>query len=1440
MGKHSRKHHSKLPDINLKAEYFSGELSEGMKLFQKFYYEYGHHHHQISTFNDFLINGLSQLFSTLTPLKITADDGYLQIRFAEPYVRLPGRWISGDYKLTSPNECMRDAISYTSDLLLDIIIEKHKSDNKQPEIITYKHQKLGVLPIMVGSDFCNTKRMTPSESNECVYSRGGYFVINGNRKVIISQEKVSWNTVLCFPGKKSVLSKCEIRTRKEFYGQTMVSLNLQANQSLVVKADYLSHQVPLNVLLELFGIDIFPSLNGSTFNLMDYLYSFNWIRADGKDMKHDLERILDINLKEFSIGENIITFIAPAENLTDKERINRFIINYLPHVITGSYEKGIVTCNMVLELLQYHLGISKASDRDNASNKRIETAGSLMYQLIRRCITNMQNELIRYYMGTGVGAKKQLKTVNNVSIPDRIADKQIGRPILSAMGRGDWSVGSDSIVGTGTCQSQQLYSTQILSNTRQVAVPITKGGKQMKQRELHPSNLGIKCPADTPEGARCGLVTNFALGIIISLEENHHPILEILNKECVLGYFNHNDTIIYVNNTPICTSEFSEKIYKKLRKMKLSGQISIYTGIIHLPAKKCLHVKTLQGRVLRPLLLTRDVIVNEGNFSQLARNGLVEFVEPMESETLLIAQNIDQFRKNMEFTHCEIHPAMLFGVAASTVPYPDHNQSPRNTYQSAMVKQVSGLISTAFLREAFTKQNIAGIMQIPLCESDVMKIMGYDKMPAGLNLTVAIANYGGSNQEDSIIMARDFIEKGGFSAIILNVYILKRKTQLRYDDNGLVANPMNHRLPHLNPDGLPKVGCVLFNNEVVIGEPDRLSSIKIKTVTQQIVESVEVISHSDGPMARVVTRENRIPIMGDKFCFSFNHEILTSKGWCPIYNVDMDDKIATMNKQGVLIYEKPISIASFYNDENLVNIISKSVNFTVTGNHNMYIRNHENYILKRVDELFGRESEYVKIAHSAMNNYSDEIMILSDFYVCLLASFIFNRGWVYTSDSICMNKTREILEIFIKYGKKYTESHAVVYYTDDVFVKNIYKYIPKLRDLPTRQMRLCLWPYMNIWHQDISTEYKDLFMILALHAGLYCDAEQEVNPFNDAKVWNIKFSNKTAIVHAGQQYWIGHDAIPYIEDREIRDKVYCCTMDPNTLGVIYVRKMAMEPGDFETPAWIGNSARHGQKGVIGAIIPTVDMPINSKGQRPDIIINPQAIPSRMTIAMLIECVLSTLCAETGKFGNSTPFEIMAPGKTNEMLKLMGEDLRKMSKTPTCEQMLINGQTGEIMDGSIFMGQIFYQRLKHMTLDKIQARSKGPRQALTRQPVEGRSREGGTRWGEMERDCAIGMGASQVTLERYMKMSDEYSTSICTQCGILGTVVRITKYHICESCKKAGEDANPDCTECREKISMNCRNCNTSKGITDITMPYATKLLTQELMGMGVFVQYDYN
>jgi hypothetical protein len=303
-------------------------------------------------------------------------------------------------------------------------------------------------------------------------------------------------------------------------------------------------------------------------------------------------------------------------------------------------------------------------------------------------------------------------------------------------------------------------------------------------------------------------------------------------------------------------------------------------------------------------------------------------------------------------------------------------------------------------------------------------------------------------------------------------------------------------------------------------------------------------------------------------------------------------------------------------------------------------------------------------------------------------------------------------------------------------------------------------------------------------------------------------------------------AIEEHETNRIGNKVYCISVPSE---IFLIRRKGCK-----SAVWTGNSNRHGQKGTINVLYRATDMPRTADGITPDMIMNPTAIPSRMTIGQILEMICGNVSAELAAFTNVTAF--MNDGSPHEML---GNILEKLGLNRMCNQILYNGMTGEQIQADIFMGVVYGMRLKHMTEDKWNARGQGRREQRTHQPTGGRGNEGGMKLGEMERDAIIAHGISAFQNESYMLRSDGTTFTVCNGCGTIPIYNERQDLYICPLCdgriEYSGDTAND--------LAPIPPSTRSATSFSKIQFPYATKLFMQEMetfanMGMRILTTRD--
>jgi DNA-directed RNA polymerase III subunit RPC2 len=819
------------------------------------------------------------------------------------------------------------------------------------------------------------------------------------------------------------------------------------------------------------------------------------------------------------------------------EALANIIITHIPVHGLDFRPKALYICFMVRRVLMAMHDPTLVDDRDYVGNKRLELAGQLLSLLFEDLFKKFNSDL-------KITIDKILKKPSRTGAFDVYNhigsfSNGITQGMSRAISTGNWNLKRFKMDRAGVTHvlSRLSYISALGMMTR-ISSQFEKTRKVSGPRALQPSQFGMLCPSDTPEGEACGLVKNLALMTHITTNDEEEPVKKlvfVLGAEDIVSMsgkeiYEEGAYVVFINGTPLALTRQPKVFLNSFRKYRRIGRVSEFVSIYINHHTNAVHIATDEGRICRPLIVVENqkskvtirslesLRKGKMDFDDFLYRGLVEYVDVNEENDSNIALYENEI--NEATTHLEIEPFTILGAVAGLIPYPHHNQSPRNTYQCAMGKQAIGAIAYNQFSRIDTLLYLMVYPQKPMVKTRTIELIHYDKLPAGQNATVAVMSYSGYDIEDALVLNKASCDRGFGRCQVFRKY----STQLRKYAN---------------------------------------------------------------------RSEDRI---GDR---------------------TMDENDPT----------KPIKKHAILGIDGLAHVGTK-------------ISNGEVYILK----------------HVPMNTTSTGI------------------------------------------GSDYGT--------------NEHKAAPMSYRLP-------------------DPSYVDKIMISRTQ--------------NDSTVIKVQ-TRQTRRPELGDKF----------------------------------------------------SSRHGQKGVVGIIVNQEDMPFADSGVTPDIIMNPHGFPSRMTVGKMLELLSGKAGVLNGSFEYGTAF---GGSKVEDMGKILVNNGFNYSG----KDFVTSGITGESLPAYIFFGPIYYQKLKHMVQDKMHSRSRGPRAILTRQPTEGRSRDGGLRLGEMERDCLIAYGASQLLLERLMLSSDAHQVDICEICGLMG-------------------------------YQGGCQTCKSTRGVTRMTMPYAAKLLVQELLSMNVLVR----
>jgi DNA-directed RNA polymerase subunit B len=1129
---------------------------------ESFFKETGLVHQHLDSYNDFITYRIQEIINEVGVIKpdIHTRVGATKQKLEQSYLELGKvtirdpciREADGSRKSVFPIEARLRDLTYAAPLYLEITrVTKDEStgisERDEPEEVY-----IGDLPVMLKSKKCLLSGLSHEElisKGEDPNDPGGYFIINGTERVLVTQEDLAPNRVIGEEGKKSSTSTHIAKVFSTSRGfRAPVTLERRKDATLGVQFPSVPGRIPLAILMRAMGVltdrEIAHSISEDQILLRELIPTLETASAlyYPNEPKQTQMESLDHIGRRVAVGQTQTYRVERAQQILDK-----YLLPHIGRTDESRKRKALFLGQMAQKLLQLVVDFRQEDDKDYYANKRLKLAGDLLASLFRVAFLNLCRDMKYQLERSAIRGRKQ--NVRTAVRADVITER-----IRHALATGNWVGGKAGV-------SQLLDRTNFissLSHLRRVVSPLSRSQPHFEARDLHPTHWGKLCPNETPEGPNCGLVKNLALMAHISVGADEHPVeaeiyklgvspLEVDTKDDASTTTPKTPKVpVYLNGRIVgfvqrvkLARDFVDAFRNKRRKGEIDPEVNI--TLYERDHYSEVQINCDAGRVRRPVIIVergksklksdhvKKIQSGEWNFSSLLKYGVAEYLDAEEEDNSYVA--IYPKDLTAAHTHLEIDPAMILGISASLIPYPEHNQSPRNTYEAGMAKQALGMPVANFKERMDTRGHLLHYPQAPMVQTAPMKSIGFTNRPAGQNFIVAILSYEGYNIEDALIINKASIERG-----------LGRSTFFR-----------NYRAEERRYPG---------------GQEDKFE-IPDKTVRGYRDTNAYAYLGEDG----IIEPETRVE----------------------------------SSEEGGKI-------------------------------------------------LIGRTSPP--------------------------------------------------------------------------------RFIEEYREF------------------EISAQIR---------------RETSVN-------------------------------MRHGEEGIVDNVILSETVDGNRLVKIRVRDQRIpELGDKF-------ASRHGQKGILGLVIPQEDMPFTRVGVVPDLIINPHAIPSRMTLGQTFESLAGKAGALGGKRIDGTAFR----GTSREDLHQM---MTEAGFKHNGREVLYNGMTGQRFPVDIFIGAVYYQKLHHLVKDKLHARARGPVQILTRQPTEGRAREGGLRFGEMERDCLIGHGAALLLKERLLDESDKTTVLVCENCGLL-----------------AVHDRN------REKYY--CAICGEKAKISKVEMSYAFKLLLQELMSLCVTPRLD--
>jgi len=850
----------------------------------------------LNSYNEFMERGLQSIIDEVGEIEIETAEYPYKIKLGKIKLQQPRIMeLDGSITHVAPVEARLRNLTYASPVMLECSIVE---DGK---ILESRFIHVGDMPVMAKSNACILHNLVEPkliELGEDPRDPGGYFVINGSERVIVGLEDLSYNKIIVDVEETTgaLLYKAKVYSSIVGY-RAKLELIMRPDGSVVAKIPGSPVDIPLITLVRALGLESDKDIANAV--------SLNEAIQD--ELEPSFERIGEITTSRDSIVY-ISKRIAPGmlEEFQIKRAETLLDWGLLPHLgknPDNRHEKALFLGEAASKLIELKLGWIDTDDKDHYGNKVIKFAGQMLADLFRTAFRNLIRDM-KYQLERS-GQKRGINAVAAAVRPGIISDK-----LNNAIATGNWGRGR---VGVTQLLDRTNYMSTI-SHLRRIQSPLSRSQPNFEARDLHATHFGRICPAETPEGSNCGLVKNLALSAIISVSVPSAEIIEKLYELGVQHVDEANEEIrrkgarVFVDGKLIGYAEDGRSTSDTLRNLRRSGKIHPHVGVYFYSsgnpnATNRLYISCNAGRVLRPMsivgegknLVTGEIIEKISkkfiSWSDLLYMGIIELVDANEEENCFISMDVNKLESTN--THLEIFPSAILGVGASIIPYPEHNQSPRNTYESAMAKQSLGFSTPLMNASTYVRQHFMLYPQTPTVSTKAISLLGLDDRPTGQNCVVAVLPFEGYNIEDAIVFNKSSVERGLGRTFFYRVYEAEAKQypggmkdsfELPESDTNIRGYRGEKAYRLLEHDGAIMHESVVTGGDILIGRtsPPRFmeeykefevkgpyrrdTSIGVRPSENGVVDTVIMTqSVEGGKMYKIRVRDMRVPEIGDKF-----------------------------------------------------------------------------------------------------------------------------------------------------------------------------------------------------------------------------------------------------------------------------------------------------------------------------------------------------------------------------------------------------------------------------------------------------------------------------------------------------------------------------------------------------------------------------------------------